>query len=73
MKAIPILLFCAAAALVLVMLPPHGHAIASSVPQRTSPALAEAMSSHGIELGDAAEAGEFAAMTPVVYRQAGTQ
>jgi hypothetical protein len=52
MKIACTLLLCAITAVVLTLLP-HRHAAAASAPHRTSAALAETMSSHGIEVAAA--------------------
>ena len=74
MKIALTLLSCFAMALLLTALTSHHQAAAAS-PHKTSEALADAMSSHGIELGDAdigmnAPAANF---KPVAYTQTGTQ
>ena len=74
MKIALTLLSCTAMALLLTALTSHHQAVAPS-PHKTSEALADAMSSHGIELGDAdigmnAPAANF---KPVAYTQTGTQ
>ena len=76
MKIALTLLSCTAMALLLTALTSHHQAAAAATsPHKTSEALADAMSSHGIELGDAdvglnAPAANF---KPVAYTQTGTQ
>lgn len=73
MKIAMALLGCTAMALLVTAAPPHHHAAVPSTPHKTSAALADAMSSHGIELVDAEAGTPAAGFTPVVYTPAGTR
>ncbi|MFI4979570.1 MAG: hypothetical protein ACHQIO_04425 [Nevskiales bacterium] len=75
MKIALALLGCTAVALLVTAAPLHRHTAAPASPYKTSAALADAMSSHGIELGDTAMdvSTPAAGFKPVAYIQAGTQ
>lgn len=75
MKIALALLGCTAMALLVTAAPRYHHAVTPSSPHKTSAALADAMSSHGIELGDTAIdlSTPSTSFKPVVYVQTGTQ
>ncbi|MDB5978682.1 MAG: hypothetical protein JWR07_5442 [Nevskia sp.] len=73
MKIALALLGCTAMALLVTAAPPHHHAAIPSSPHKTSAALADAMSSHGIELVDAEASIPVTGFTPVVYSPVGTK
>lgn len=67
------LLGCTLVGLFLVALSSHHTAAAPTGPLRTSDALADAMSSHGIELDDAGANPSPGGFTPVAYTQTAPQ